>query len=208
MRIAIHGAKGRMGKAIVSALAEHGSCIYAGAVTRDGFIPDCDVVIDVTSPEGTQNLLTFLGHVPLLIGTTGDLPEKEIACYAEYAPVAVTSNFSNGIQMLCKMISLLSAEDIVMYRPLIEGRHHQNKKIIPSGTSVILAGIIEGITGHSVRIESVCEGETAGEHAVILETDDERIEIRHFAKNQKIMADGAIRLAEWLVQQPCGWHKV
>ena len=49
MRIAVNGAGGRLGKLIV---AQAGAA-FAGAVQRGGAVPECDVVIDVSSATGT-----------------------------------------------------------------------------------------------------------------------------------------------------------
>ena len=69
-RVAIHGASGRLGQLISAEAGPN----YAGAVSRDGDIPDAEVVIDVSSASGLSALIKRLSGQPLLIGTTGALP--------------------------------------------------------------------------------------------------------------------------------------
>ena len=90
MRIAIHGASGRLGALI----AEEAAAAFVGAIGRDGPVPECDAVIDVSSVEGLTALLPRLSGQPLLIGTTGDLPLAALETYAETAPVAVVRSMS------------------------------------------------------------------------------------------------------------------
>ena len=81
-RIAVHGHTGKLGSLIV----EHAKCT---PIPRDATIPDCDVVIDVSSAEGLRSLIPRLSGQALLIGTTGDLPWSDLESYAQKAPVAV-----------------------------------------------------------------------------------------------------------------------
>ena len=53
VRVAVHGASGRLGRLIV----EEAGVAFAGPVPRGGPVPDCDVVVDVTSAEGLAALL-------------------------------------------------------------------------------------------------------------------------------------------------------
>jgi dihydrodipicolinate reductase len=46
-KVAIHGAGGRLGALI----AEEAGDSFVGGVSRNGDVPECDVVIDVTSVQ-------------------------------------------------------------------------------------------------------------------------------------------------------------
>ena len=99
--VAIHGATGKLGQLIALHAQEH----YAGPIERNGKIPACQVVIDVTSAEGLKQLIPRLQGQPLLIGTTGDLPWTAIERYAQAAPVAVVPNFSVGVPLLIDLVN-------------------------------------------------------------------------------------------------------
>lgn len=100
VRVALNGATGRMGRAIVQVLAEDGGCELAQAFTREGDsalgrdagelaqvgvldVPitalsadtqlEADVAIDFTTPGGTLGIarLSERARVPLVSGTTG-----------------------------------------------------------------------------------------------------------------------------------------
>ena len=195
--IAIHGHKGKLG----SLITQHHPCL---TIDRDGPIPDCEVVIDVTSPEGLQTLIPKLSGQALLIGTTGELPWSEIEAYALTAPVAVVANFSVGVPVLLSLIDtalkmLPDGWDIEVVEV-----HHNQKKDAPSGTAKRLVRAIElhgysEIPTHALRV-----GDTFGEHTIWMSGPGERIEIKHVATQRQVFAIGAVRWAQWLTEQPIG----
>ncbi|PID63175.1 MAG: 4-hydroxy-tetrahydrodipicolinate reductase [Gammaproteobacteria bacterium] len=101
IRIAIHGAAGRMGRQLIAAVAERDDLLLAAAIDAAGspsvgqpvswlcaavrddmdvvdhtasLTPDgCDVVIDFSTPAATMSLLEVLAGkgIPVVIGTTG-----------------------------------------------------------------------------------------------------------------------------------------
>ena len=99
MNIAIQGARGKLGTLI------HSLAPSATIIERTGSIPNADVIIDVSSAQGTKALLARTKGIPLLIGTTGDLPWEELEAYAPTAPVAVVPNFSVDIPLLLSLSS-------------------------------------------------------------------------------------------------------
>ena len=98
-RVALCGARGRLGRLIVAEAGER----FAGAVERTGPVPDCDVVIDVSSAEGLAALLPRLSGQPLVVGTTGDLPWAALEAYAQRAPVA-------GVLLMVTFVSFAMRE--------------------------------------------------------------------------------------------------
>ncbi len=201
-RVAVHGASGRLGALIV---AEAGT-EYAGEVGRDGPIPDCEVVIDVSSPAGLMSLLSRLGGQPLLIGTTGDLPMAALEAYAQTAPVAIVPNFSAGIPLLIELLQEAIAKMPSDWRVEITETHHEQKKDAPSGTAKRLARVCEEAGAGAPSIHSIRSGDTIGEHTVSLTGPGERIELTHVATRREVFAIGALRWAGWLKDQPPGLH--
>ena len=67
---------------------------------------------------------------------------------------------------------------------------------------------------YDIFIESERDGESAGEHSIILERKSfmseagERIEITHKARDRSIFAEGALLAAQWLVSQKKGLYSM
>jgi 4-hydroxy-tetrahydrodipicolinate reductase len=159
-----------------------------------------DVVIDVTSPEGTINLiekcLTFKLKPKLIIGTTGhsDIQLDKIKEYAKIAPVMYCSNFSDGIQNLIKMIRNL---DFTVKSIQIKDVHHIHKKDAPSGTAKLLKNELSLVYKEvKIEINSERTGDVVGYHEIILNGDDETIKLIHNASDRNIFAKGALKMIE------------
>jgi 4-hydroxy-tetrahydrodipicolinate reductase len=211
-KVAIMGANGKLGSRIVHLLDDTDDLIYFGAVTRDittfSFAEEGDVIIDVSSANGTHTLINELFNrklvKPLIIGTTGNLPMDLIREYSIYAPVAVISNFSQGIPQLLKWINNIDSDE---WDISIEETHHIHKKDAPSGTAKTLAGEFKG--GNKVELSSIKsyrEGEVIGEHTVVLKSGMETISITHSAKSRDLFADGALRYARWIYGKTPGLY--
>lgn len=193
MRVAVHGASGRLGRLIIAEAGER----YAGPVGRTGPVPDCDVVIDVSTPEGLAGLLPRLSGQPLLVGTTGALPD--LADYASRAPVAVVANFSAGVPVLLDLVREAVARLPGWQVEVIEA-HHTAKRDAPSGT----AGRLIQAVGHDVPAHSLRLGDTVGEHTVWLAGPGERLELKHVATRREVFAIGALRWAASLIGRAPG----
>ena len=199
-RVALCGARGRLGRLIVAEAGER----FAGAVERTGPVPDCDVVIDVSSAEGLAALLPRLSGQPLVVGTTGDLPWAALEAYAQRAPVAVVPNFSVGIPLLLDLVErALPALPPGWHVEVVEA-HHAAKKDAPSGTAKRLVRAIgrDDVPTHSLRV-----GDTIGEHTVWLAGPGERIELKHVATRRAVFALGALRWADQIRTMPVGLHR-
>lgn len=197
-KVFIMGHKGRLGSLIVDLLKDNSTMrhynYYESALSPSKMDPD--VAIDISSPAGTKEMINILTTVcrsypPLVIGTTGDLPMKEIEEYSKKAPVAIISNFSRGIPQLIELINHIDTDE---WDISIDETHHVHKKDAPSGTAITLAEAFND----AVPITSHREGEVIGDHSIIMTTPTERITIRHEALKREIFASGALRFAEWI----------
>ena len=195
-RVAVHGATGRLGRLIA---AEAGAR-YAGPIGRSGDVPDCDVVIDVSTPEGLSALLPRLNGQPLVVGTTGDLPD--LSAYAARGPVAVVAIFSAGGRVLLDLVREGAAR-LAGWHIVVVVVHHAAKRDAPSGTAKRL---IEAV-GHDVPAHSLRIGDTVGEHTVWLAGPGERIELKHVATRREVFAIGALRWADELVGRAPGIYR-
>jgi len=155
-----------------------------------------DIIIDITTPTGTIDLIKFLMENKLnkkiIIGTTGHSKEeiKIIKEYSKNNAVVYCPNFSNGIQNLVKMIRSL---DRVWKFAHILDIHHINKKDAPSGTALLLKRELEKMN-ISVDIESKREGEIIGTHVITLYGENEKLILTHEAENRDIFASGCVNL--------------
>ena len=203
-RVAIHGASGRLGKLIAAEAASD----FAGSVPREGSIPPAEVVIDVSSAGGLSALIPRLSGQPLLIGTTGELPDAEIAAYGQRAPVAIVPNFSAGVPLLLDLIQAAVAKMPDEWRVEIIEAHHDQKKDAPSGTAKRMVRAVADAGGESEPpTHAIRSGDTIGEHTIWLAGPGERLEIKHVATRREVFAIGDLRWANWLKMQPAGVYR-
>jgi len=157
-----------------------------------------DIIIDITTPTGTIDLIKYLIEKKLnkkiIIGTTGHTEEqiKLIKEYSKNNTIVYCPNFSNGIQNLVCMIRNL---DKVWYSAHILDIHHIHKKDAPSGTALLLKKELEKLN-ITVDIESTREGEIIGTHVITLKGENEELILTHKADNRDIFANGCINLIE------------
>lgn len=219
VRVAVHGATGKLGSLIVALLTQPNAdgatyagsigltsvCpLYAGSVGRGGEVPPCDVVIDASTAEGTKSLIPRLTNQKLIVGTTGDLPYKELTEYSARNTVAIVPNFSAGIPLMLNLIKM-SMEQLpsTNWAAEIIDAHHTAKRDAPSGTAKRLAEQIGDVPIHSIRL-----GDTLGEHTVWFAGTGERLELKHVATKREVFAIGALRIARWIFTQNAGlFHK-
>lgn len=229
--IGIIGSKGRMGQALVAAIAEAGHSHAGGADQGDdvaALVAASDVLVDFSSPAALQATLDacVAAHKPIVIGTTG-LEAAHHAAIDEAAtkiPVLQTGNTSLGVNMLAALVEQAASRLGDDWDIEIVEMHHRHKVDAPSGTAKLLGEAAargrdidlsansesgrDGITGArakgAIGFAALRGGSVAGDHTVILASDEERIELTHRAENRMIFARGAVKAAGWLVGQRAG----
>lgn len=199
IKIGILGYKGRLGSKIYNLLQNNKTYLVSGLDRNYNLnsLNNLDMIIDVSSPTGTYQLIEYLNinnlKIKLLIGTTGHNNKiiNLIRNYSKYKNTAVylISNFSEGIPLFKKFIDNIENKNNWNFK-MVE-YHHIHKQDKPSGTAKMLAGKLG-----EIEIESVREGEIFGEHRLIFETEDEMMEIIHKAKNRDIFANGAVKMID------------
>ena len=169
-----------------------------------------DLVIDFTLPEGTATVARWCaGHkVALLSGVTGIGDDVDAALdeAARTAPVLWAPNLSFGVNLMAELLSMVGARIDASAPVTIEEVHHAGKVDSPSGTALMLADDLQGSAADDLSIEfnSRREGEVVGDHSVTIDLPDERLVLSHHAADRRLFARGALRAAQWLVQQPPG----
>ena len=229
--IGIIGSKGRMGQALVAAIAEAGHDHAGGADQGDdvaALVAASDVLVDFSSPKALQATLDacVAANKPIVIGTTGleDAHHAAIDAAATKIPVLQTGNTSLGVNMLAALVEQAASKLGDDWDIEIVEMHHRHKVDAPSGTAKLLGeaaargrGIDlathsesgrDGITGArkkgTIGFAALRGGSVAGDHTVILASDEERIELTHRAENRMIFARGAVKAAGWLIGQSAG----
>jgi 4-hydroxy-tetrahydrodipicolinate reductase len=189
-----------------------------------------DVLIDVSAPAATPWIAGTARQAgtPLVCGVTGlgEVGHAGLESAARQVPVLYARNLSPGIAALLDLLPRLLAALPEADVEIVE-THHRGKKDAPSGTAEALAEVVvrargeleeqrivhgrEGIAPRQpgeIGIHSLRGGANSGEHTVLLATDGEEIRISHRALSRRTFADGALRAAEWLVQQPAGLYSM
>lgn len=230
--IGIIGSQGRMGHALVNAIGEQEELSHAGGVDQDddfaALLAESDVLVDFSIPDGLSNRLDLCAEAgkPMLVGTTGLEPAHHLSidAAAKTVPVLQTGNTSLGVNMLAALVKEAASRLGDDWDIEIVEMHHRYKVDAPSGTAILLGeaaaqGRGVSLDDHSERgrdgqtgarekgaigFASLRGGSVAGDHQVILATDEERIELGHRAENRMIFARGAVKAALWLTQQQPG----
>lgn len=230
-RIGIVGSAGRMGAALVEAIAAAGED-YAGGVDKDGDLAALagasDVLVDFSSPDALEANLdaAMAAGVPILVGTTG-LEERHLwLCDHAAAKIAVlqTGNTSLGVTLLAYLVREAAGRLGEDWDIEVVETHHRMKVDAPSGTALLLGQAAaqgraidladhsargrDGITGarHAgdIGFASLRGGTVAGDHSVLFLGESERLTLSHLAEDRSIFARGAVRAAQWLVGKAPG----
>ena len=144
-RIGIIGSDGRMGHALVAAIAEAGETC-AGGVDEGGDLAalaaGSDVLVDFSHPAALEANLdaAVSAGVPILVGTTG-LAERHLwLCdhAAQAVPVLQTGNTSLGVAMLVHLVREAALRLDADWDIEIVELHHRRKIDAPSGTALML----------------------------------------------------------------------
>ncbi len=230
-RIGIIGSAGRMGQALVEAIAAAGEVHAGGADQGDdvsALARVSDVLVDFSSPhalEANLDAAVAVG-IPIVVGTTGLEERHHWLCDSAAAQIAVlqTGNTSLGVTLLAHLVQEAASRLGEDWDIEISETHHRMKVDAPSGTALLLGeaaakgrGITlagnsergrDGIAGArktgAVGFASLRGGSVAGDHTVHFLADNERITLSHLAENRAIFAHGAVKAAQWLVGKGAG----
>lgn len=225
------GSNGRMGQALVTAIAAAGEQ-YSGGVDQGddlaALVAASDILVDFSSPAALQATLDLCvaSGTSIVIGTTGLTTDhhRAIDRAAEKIALIQTGNTSLGVNMLAALVEQAAARLGDDWDIEIAEMHHRHKVDAPSGTAKLLGEAAargrnitlaehqesgrDGITGAratgAIGFAALRGGSVAGDHLVIFAGDEERIELTHRAENRMIFARGAVRAAQWLIGQARG----
>ena len=214
--IAVVGASGRMGRAVIDAAMDPSSrCRTVLEVDAKTLDPQAfgaiDCVIDFSSALGAIRAARLATeHGAALLSCTTGLDEEARGAVLEAAKkicVMVAPNTSLGVAVarrLCRDAARLLGPE---YAIDIVEHHHHRKLDAPSGTALALAQAVaigRGSSSPAARIHSIRAGDTIGAHSVQFSGPFETVRIEHDAVSRQLFAIGALRLARWLHGRPSG----
>ena len=219
INIVIAGA-GRMGQAIAATIEQTDDLALAGIWQRGEDLAPllslADVVIDFSLPDGTMQILdaATAANTPVVSGVSG-LTDQQFArldAAAEDVALVYDRNMSLGIAVLERTVKDAAAALGAEFTVEISEVHHVHKKDAPSGTALKLAEAIaaardeEGTNDISFAVER--RGEVPGEHTVSMTSTAEKLTFAHSVTTRQVFADGALRAARWVVDQPAGRYSM
>ena len=226
MKVAVAGAGGKMGRAVIDAVQADKSLALASSFDIGDDVAKAiaasDVVVDFTRPEGT---LANLEHClkagkGMVIGTTGfsDSQRKAIADAAKRIPIVLSPNFAVGVNAVFKLAETAAGILGDDYDIEIIEAHHRHKVDAPSGTALQLGQIIaekmkrslkkeakhgrEGDVGarpaKEIGFHAIRGGDIVGEHTVVFAGAGERVEVTVRSQSRATYAGGALRAVKFV----------
>ena len=231
MPIAVYGAAGRMGQAVLRlAFEEPRVAVVAAIVKADspeagkGLRDDLTYTTTLNASVAPQVLIDFsfagafddalalarARRIAFVSGTTG-LSQQQHSALREAAgtiPVLWSANFSIGVAVLDRLVRE-AARALADWDCQIGEAHHRHKKDAPSGTALALGRAVadaRSVDASKIGYASMRAGDIVGDHTVLFATDGERVELTHRATDRTIFARGALRAARWIAGQPPGLY--
>jgi 4-hydroxy-tetrahydrodipicolinate reductase len=201
IRVAVAGAAGRMGQAVVEAVEGADDTELSGkadptlGVELADVLGEADVVVDFTTPDtalgNVEQCLT--AGVSVVVGTTGfDLEAARAAAEAATAGANCffAPNFAIGAVLLMEV-----AQTIARHMPECEivELHHDRKLDAPSGTAVRTAELIDAAGGnvhepiHSVRLPGL-----VAHQEVIFGGEGQTLALRHDSIDRRSFMPGVL----------------
>ncbi|MEO8487722.1 MAG: 4-hydroxy-tetrahydrodipicolinate reductase [Betaproteobacteria bacterium] len=192
IRIAIAGASGRMGQALVAAVLAspdltlaaaldvrsaasigHDAGLALGRATGvvvgddvDAALVRADVLIDFTRPDGTVAHAAACARngAALVAGTTGltSAHRDELARHARAVPIVHAANMSVGVNVLADLVRRAARALGGAYDIEILEMHHRHKVDAPSGTALMLGTMAAEGAGIDLATHSVTGREGVG----------------------------------------------
>jgi len=180
IRIAIHGAAGRMGRRLIALASADPELAIAAALESAGhpqlgedagtvagarplgtplsssLEAEVDVLVDFSVPAATETIagLCAGNGIPLVCATTGldEGQTRKLQQAAERIPLLWAPNMSLAVNLTMKLsqIAALALKDKDADVEILE-RHHRFKEDAPSGTALKFGRIIADVMGHSAH---------------------------------------------------------
>jgi 4-hydroxy-tetrahydrodipicolinate reductase len=211
MKILVLG-RGKTGSLVAEVARERGHSVDvlcaadnpSGSALTASHLLDTAAVIDFTTPSAILDNIKACARAGknMVVGTTGwygEIPQVRELVKTSGTGLIYAANFSIGVNLFFEVARTASAALKHQYHGQIFERHHVQKKDAPSGTAVMLQGIVRDNSGGDLEITSFREGDVVGLHELVFDSPADRIYLCHDAKSRRGFAEGAVRAAEWVV---------
>ncbi len=192
MKVAVFGARGKVGAVMAAALEEAGHKVVGIDLGDPVALDGCDAAVDFTQPDAVAgNVAACLGAgLPCVIGTTG-FDRETVARDAREAglPVFHAPNFAIGAVLMMRF-----AVEAARHMPKAEivELHHDTKLDAPSGTARATADAMGGeVPIHSVRLPGL-----VAHQEVILGGRGQTLSIRHDTTSRDAFVPGVLMALE------------
>jgi len=188
MKVAVFGARGKVGAVMAAALSEAGHEVVGIDLGDPVALEGCDAAVDFTQPDAVAgNVATCVAvGIPCVIGTTGfDRDEVEREALAAGVPVFHAPNFAIGAVLMMRF-----AGEAAKHMPKAEiiELHHETKLDAPSGTAKATAEAMGGnVPIHSVRLPGL-----VAHQEVILGGQGQTLSIRHDTTSRDAFVPGVL----------------
>ncbi|MEO8080833.1 MAG: 4-hydroxy-tetrahydrodipicolinate reductase [Caldimonas sp.] len=179
--VAIAGASGRMGRALLEAVSEQADLALVAAfdvagspaigqdatatLGRPGSVAisedvraglaGADVLIDFTQPDGTLRHLAVCRElgVNAVVGTTGftAAQKAEIAAHAEHIAIVQAPNMSVGVNVVLKLLQVAAGALAEDFDVEVVEAHHRHKLDAPSGTALKMGEVVAAAQGRTLE---------------------------------------------------------
>lgn len=200
MRLALFGAGGKVGAALLPVLERAGHTVKPIEVGDAPDVRGLDAAVDFTTPHAApRNARAALEQgVSCVVGTTGWDPQPlhELAA-ANGLRIFVAPNFSIGAVLMMRF-----AKEAARFFPRAEviELHSEEKKDAPSGTARMTADLIGGDPViHSVRLPGL-----VAHQEVIFGGEGQLLTIRHDTTARESFAEGVLLALAKLDSLPPG----
>jgi 4-hydroxy-tetrahydrodipicolinate reductase len=180
-RIAVAGATGRMGHALIDAAHASETCRLVAALDRSDSpalgqdagaaigwtsgvavtadlstgLAEAQCLIDFTRPEATLTHLGFCQKrgIAMVIGTTGfsDTQKAALQAAARDIPIVLAPNMSVGVNVTFKLIEMAAKALATGYDIEIIEAHHRHKVDAPSGTALKMGEVVAAALGRNLK---------------------------------------------------------
>jgi 4-hydroxy-tetrahydrodipicolinate reductase len=185
------------------------------------------VAIEFTRPDtALANIKAAAAlKIPIVVGTTGwyeHLDEVRALVAERETALLWSPNFSIGVTLFYTIVENAAAllDPFAEYDVAGFEAHHNRKADSPSGTAKTLAARVLAAMTRKKRVvwdrlqrqpetdelhfASLRAGAIPGTHSILFDSPADTIEIRHTARGREGFASGALRAAEWLVNEDGG----
>jgi 4-hydroxy-tetrahydrodipicolinate reductase len=196
INVAVSGAAGRMGQAVVAAVEGADDMELVGRAdpqfetALQDVLPDADVVVDFSTPEtAIENARACLeAGVHCVTGTTG--ADYSVLAGVGSANLFFAPNFAIGAVLMMQV-----SQQIAKHMPECEivELHHDRKLDAPSGTAIRTADLIGAAGGnvhepiHSVRLPGL-----VAHQEVIFGGEAQTLSIRHDSMGRESFMPGVL----------------